>query len=130
MRFWTHVLLWIGVVLAFDVAASVASRTAGIPYAWFGVGSFAIYLGAGFTAAPRFGVPRAVLAAVLVAASEGTLGWGIAILLGAGRAGQAEVTLTAVLVTGLVGGVLVGGAAGLVGALLGARRGWASPGGE
>lgn len=112
-----------GVVLAYDVVASVASLAFGLPYSAFSIGSIAIYVVTGYLAAPRFGQAAAVLAAVWVAVVESTLGWALSWFIGPGRVAGSEVTPASIVVTSAIVACGMGSAMGFIGAKL-ALRTW------
>jgi hypothetical protein len=112
ISFWQTVGLFGAIVLVFEALWSALARIARLSYpkgAWVGL---LVYAGAAFYAARHYTFGLAVDAAVLTAAIQATLGWGIAALIGPGRpagdfsAGKAVLTVAFVVSGGAVCGVL------------------------
>ena len=108
------------VLILFDLIASLLSRYAHIPYASFTLGSFAIYVVAGFLAARRFRFAAAPLVGTVAGLSEATVGWAVSWVIGPGRpsasaAGFVSILFAGVVVTAVATGL---GALGGVGAVL------------
>lgn len=62
------------------------SRVAGVPAGWFVVPEFLMFLAIGYLLFHRFGFDRRFFIVLLGAAlSESTIGWGVWMLMGAGR---------------------------------------------
>ena len=97
---------WAGVVLVFDIAASLTSLGAGLPYGWFMIGSVVIYLAAGYMGAPRFGVRSAAGATVLVALVDATLGWAVSWFIGPGQPPDPAPSISALLISGAIGALI------------------------
>jgi hypothetical protein len=116
------VAAWGAGILVFDAAASVTSLLTGLPYVWFTVGSVAIYLGAGYNGAPRFGLKMAVLATIFVALIDATLGWGLSWLIGPGQVQGPDVPTAALVLSGAIGALIIGGVSGLIGGWAGLKR--------
>lgn len=73
-------------VLIFDAVAATASRVFGFPYAIAVLGSYLIYLGAGyFGARSGRGIGVGVLTAAAAGLADATLGWLISAAIGPGR---------------------------------------------
>jgi hypothetical protein len=116
------VLSGILIVLAFDVAASLLSKSFGFPYARASFGSYLLYLGIGYFAARGAATSplgAAALAAAIAGLADASLGWAISWKLGSGQlpAGMtltpARWAATAVMVVALAAAVgTVGGVAG------------------
>ncbi len=122
---------WAGVVLVFDIAASLTSLGTGLPYGWFMIGSVVIYLAAGYMGAPRFGVRSAAGATVLVALVEATFGgprlfdaprWAVAWFIGPGQLPGPDFSISAFLISGAIGALIFGGIMGLLGGWFAVRR--------
>ena len=113
---------WAGVVLVFDVAASLTSLGTGLPYGWFTIGSVVIYLATGYMGAPRFGVRSAVVATVLVALVDATLGWAVSWFIGPGQPQDSGASTSALLISGAIGALIFGGITGLLGGWIAVRR--------
>lgn len=112
-RWWRLALVGGALIVAFDVAASFASRFTGVSYDRFAYGSFFIQAAAAFMARrASFPFRRATLLGTWVATVEATLGWAVSWWIGPGRptehftvVGLAGVALF-VLVTGTALGAL------------------------
>jgi hypothetical protein len=110
-------------VVAFDAAASLASRAAAVSYAWATVGSWLLYAGFGLLAAraaPAAPVRTAALVGAALGLTDATLGWAVSWAIGAGRVSGGLTVgrwlATAVFVTALAAGVAAaGGATGRAG---------------
>jgi tetrahydromethanopterin S-methyltransferase subunit D len=113
---------WAGVVLVFDIAASLTSLGTGLPYAWFTIGSVVIYLAVGYMGAPRFGVRSAAGATVLVALVEATLGWAVTWFIGPGQLPDPDASISVFLISGAIGALIFGGIMGLLGGWFAVRR--------
>lgn len=102
-------------VVAFDVAACLASRRLGFPYVLAAPGSFLIYAGIGYFAA-RAGaaVPDAALAAAYVSLFDAMVG--LAIIRAIGPAGLPDEVTPAEWVAGGVVAIMMAAAAGALGA--------------
>lgn len=83
-NFWKIVSLGAMTVLLFDIAASLASKGLGFPYAYASIGSVFIYALVGYFTFRRCGLVRAVGAAVLIEIVDATLGWYISWQIGPG----------------------------------------------
>ena len=116
------ILIWAAGVLVFDLIASITSLLAGIPYGWFSIVSAAIYLTVGYVGARRFGLRKAVLAAITVALVEATLGWGISWVIGPGQTTDPEFSTAAIIVTGVLLAPVLGGITGFIGGWIALKR--------
>ncbi len=114
---------WAAVPLVFDIAASLTSLGTGLPYGWFTIGSVVIYLAVGYMGAPRFGVRSAAGATVLVALVEATLGRGRnPWFIGPGQLPDPDASISAFLISGVIGALIFGGIMGLLGGWFAVRR--------
>lgn len=102
-------------ILVFDLLASLLSRLTGIPYAAFSIGSFLIYLAAGYSAQRRFGFGVAALVGAGTGLAESTVGWGISWLIGPGRSGMEQPAVTRIFGTVILV-VIIGSVVAMVGA--------------
>lgn len=118
---WRFVFTWAGVVLVFDLVASVVSTMGDVPYGWFALGSAVIYLAAGYVGAPRFGLSTATIAVVSVAAVDATLGWALSWIIGAGRMDEPDVSVGVLLVSGMLSALVFGAITGAAGGWIGLR---------
>lgn len=90
-----NILICCGVVLAFDTAASIISKTAGIRYFDFIIGQIVMYLVMGGVLQRVAGMGAPTIAPVIVAAVvEATFGWWISIAIGVGRHPTGHIGLT------------------------------------
>lgn len=80
-------LIGAAAVVAFDAAASVASRVTGVAYSWATVGSWLLYAGFGYLASRAAGgsVQVAALTGAVLGATDASLGWAVSWALGPGR---------------------------------------------
>jgi hypothetical protein len=110
-------VIWLGalVIVAFDIVASVASRTIGFPYSDAAVGSYVIYAVFGFAIGRRAGVGGASLGVAMIATVEATIGWALSWVIGPGRPpngmprfGALASTVALVAATGAVLGAMAG----------------------
>jgi hypothetical protein len=113
---------WAGVVLVFDIAASLTSLGTGLPYGWFTIGSVVIYFAAGHMGAPRFGVRSVAGATVLVALVDATLGWAVSWFIGPGQPPVPVPSISAFLISGAIGALIFGGITGLLGGWFAVRH--------
>ena len=72
-------------VVAFDAAASAASRRLGFAYTSAAAGSWAIYAAVGFVAGRHGGLRAAALAGAATGLVDATLGWYVSWRIGPGR---------------------------------------------
>lgn len=98
-QFWKIVGLGVVAVLAFDTAASFASAGLGFPYAYASAGSALIYAIVGYFTFRRWGLLRAVGAALLVGLVDATLGWFISWQIGPGALPPDQITIPAIAAT-------------------------------
>lgn len=119
------VLSGIVIVLAFDVAASLASRGFGFAYARTSFGSYLLYTGIGYFAARGAAtspVMTAGLAAAIAGLADASLGWAISWKLGPGQLLEgialtpARWAATAIIVVALAAAV------GAIGGVVGRRQ--------
>jgi hypothetical protein len=106
---------WISVLL-FDIVASLASRSSGIPYVYASVGSFLIYATIGYLVFSRRGLEAAVGAALLVELVDATLGWFISWQIGPGALSILLFTQPIVLVAIIVAILLFAVISAVIGA--------------
>jgi hypothetical protein len=79
-------LLSVTTVLIFDAVAATASRVFGFPYTAAVLGSYLIYLGAGyFGARVGRGVGVGILTAAAAGLADSTLGWLLSAIIGPGQ---------------------------------------------
>jgi hypothetical protein len=106
-------------VLIFDAVAATASRVFGFPYTSVVLGSYLIYLGAGyFGARAGRGVGAGILTAAAAGLADSTLGWLLSAVIGPGRP-PAELAVNPGAVAAVVVLVpMLAGAIGLPGALV------------
>lgn len=112
-------------IVAFDAIASAASKALGFPYAHAIYGEMLIYLAVGYFAARSTGnVGRAALAAGMVGAVEGTLGWWASWIIGPGRlpGNPSGVEFALELAWGFVFVVGIASVVGAIAGLAGRRR--------
>src|SRR5450755_1597882 len=89
------------VVLLFDTTAASISKLAGIDYTWFSIPQLIMYLIMGFVLMRTLQSASKVLIALVIAAIvEGTLGWMISAAIGPGRIGS---TTPVVVIVGFLG---------------------------
>jgi hypothetical protein len=100
-QFWKIVSLGAVAVLVFDTVASLASKGLGFPYGYASIGSVLIYAMVGYFVYRRWGLIRAVGAAVLVELVDATLGWFISWQIGPGALPIDQVS-TPIIATTLV----------------------------
>jgi len=108
-----------GLILVFDVLASLASREFGFPYVAATPGSLLIYAAAGFVAGRAHGVPQAAGVGALVGEVESTIGWWLSFVIGAIQPESA--TTSQEIASVIVAIIVVGGMAGAAGGWLGRR---------
>lgn len=85
---WIRVaLIGAAVVIAFDAAASLASRATGVAYSWATVGSWLLYAGFGFLASRAAGgsVRAAALTGLVLGVTDASAGWAVSWAIGPGR---------------------------------------------
>jgi hypothetical protein len=102
-------------IVAFDLLASVASRTIGFRYSYATVGSWLIYAVFGFMIGRRANVGAAALGVAIIAVVEATIGWAVSWAVGPGRLpngipsiGALTITVALVAATGAIIGALAG----------------------
>ena len=107
-------------VVLFDAAGAAASKQLGFSYALLVPGSLVIYGVVAGLVARRRDWAVGLLAAMVMALTDLTLGWLVAWLIGPGRpsGGFTLVTILGAVMTAFVGAGLAGG----IGAWLGTRR--------
>lgn len=115
------ILAGIGAVLAFDTAASLASRALGFSYSLATFGSYAIYFAIGFLAAraaPSAPYAAAMITAGIAGLADASAGWWVSWQVGPGKPAPDFVltpgrwVATAIIVVGLAGTIgAVGGIA-------------------
>jgi len=107
-------------VLIFDAVGAAASKQLGFSYALLVPGSLVIYGAVAWLVARRRDWVVGLLAAMMMALTDLTLGWLVAWLIGPGRpaGGFTFVTVLGAVMTAFVGAGLAGG----IGAWLGIRR--------
>ena len=110
-----------GMIVLFDLVASVIARRTRMPYGRFIAGSFAIYAVTGGHAVAFGGLPGAALAGMAVALAEGTVGWAVSWWLGPGRP-PAELRTASNVSAAIVVVILTGAAVGALGGAI--RRGF------
>ena len=112
------ILLAAATVLVFDAVVATGSRIFGFAYASAVVGSYLIYLGAGyFGARAGRGIGAGILAAAAAGLADSTLGWLLSAAIGPGRP-PAELAGNAGAIAAVVVFVpVLAGAVGLPGAL-------------
>lgn len=112
----------IGIVL-FDAVASVVSRSTGLGYGFFAIGSFAIYVLVGNKAYRMTGSLRtATLISVATGFVEGTLGWWVSWLIGPGRPAAGDPSVPAIIAIGTLAAMLFAAFGSQLGARLARRR--------
>lgn len=116
-QFWKIFGLGAVTVLVFDAVASLASKGLGFPYGYASIGSVLIYATVGYFAFRRWGLIRAVGAAVLVELVDATLGLFIAWQIGPGALPIDQVS-TPVIATILVFILIFGVLCALVGSAI------------
>ena len=79
------VFLTVITVVAYDLAASIASRSLSFPYAYASIGSALIYASAGFVSAQTGGLSSSIVVGVIAGLADSTIGWRVSWLLGPGR---------------------------------------------
>jgi hypothetical protein len=109
-----------GMVVLFNLVASLIARRSQVSYRRFVAGSFAIYAVTGGTAVAFGGLPGAALAGMAVAFAEATLGWAVSWWLGPGRP-PAELRNASSVSAAIVLIIFTGAAVGALGGAL--RRG-------
>ena len=105
-------------VVVWDAAASVGSLVLGVPYANASVGSFLIYLVAGFLAARIKSCSFSLVVGLAAGITDATLGWGVSWVLGPGRLPAGSFTATQLLSASgsvIVVAMALAGIGGLVG---------------
>lgn len=80
------IVICCAIVVAFDAAASLASKLTAIPYGWFALPQNAMYLAMGFVLFRSFAMDaRFFTVLVSAAACEATVGWSVSALIGPGK---------------------------------------------
>ena len=124
--FWRLVATGIAVVLAFDVAAALASVLIGYPYEYASAGSVLIYATAGYRAFRGAGLKAAIGAALCIEAADATLGWALSWWIGPGALPEDQRTTLFIAVSiafaFLFAALCAGGGAGLARLIGGPRR--------
>lgn len=87
------------IVIAFDTIASLASLAFGFPYMYAIVGSMVIYSTVGYLGFRRWGLGRAVGAALLIELVDATLGWFISWKIGPGALPEEHMTPAVIIAT-------------------------------
>jgi hypothetical protein len=106
------------VIVAFDVLGSFGSIILGFSYSSLSIGSFIIYVGAGFFAAKYGGIKAGVLGGTTTAFVEATVGWAASWAIGPGRPPDGYTGAGSVIFAG-VAVIFFGALFGLVGAGIG-----------
>jgi hypothetical protein len=99
-QFWKIICLGAVAVLVFDTVASLASKELGFFYGYASIGSVLIYGSVGYFSYRKWGIGRAVGAAILVELVDATLGWSISWYIGPGALPTDQIS-TLVIVTTL-----------------------------
>ena len=111
----------IGSIIAFDVLASLASRSFGFSYGLAAPGSWIIYAAVGFAVGRVAPVPYAAAAVALVALAEATIGWWLSWIIGPGRPSAGNPNTAQILIA-IVTVVITGGIIGAIAGAFGGRR--------
>jgi len=98
-QFWKIIGLGVVAVLALAAASSFASIALGFPYRYASAGSVLIYTTVGYLTFRRWGLVRAVAAAVIVEVVDATLGWFISFQIGIGALPVDQVTIPIIATT-------------------------------
>jgi hypothetical protein len=112
------ILVGVVAILAFDVLASLASRTLGFSYVYATPGSWFIYAVVGYAIGRIAPVSYATVGVVIVGIAEATIGWWLSWLLGPGRTQSGTITSTQVItavVSIIVIAAIIGAASGSLG---------------
>jgi hypothetical protein len=98
IKFWQVVGVGVFAALTLDTIAAFASLGFGFAYAYAAAGSLVIYCALGYVAFRKWGLARAIGAALIVEVVDATLGWYIAWQIGPGALppGQATPAILAV----------------------------------
>lgn len=89
MKTWIHLTLAFATgIVVYDALASYVSLGTGIGYAWFSLGSMAIYYVASLLVSRYRNIRFGVLAASFVGFVEATFGWVVSYLIGPGNTGE------------------------------------------
>jgi len=79
------ILMGVVIVTVIDVCGSLISRTAHIPYAWFGIATFLTYVTLGYRGARDRSLLAIAVIGLIVCTFDATVGWAVSALLGPGR---------------------------------------------
>jgi hypothetical protein len=104
-------------IVAFDLLASIASRTLGFPYDWATPGSWLIYAAVGFVIGRQSDMRTASAGAAVVALVDATIGWAISWAIGPGRLPDGSPgipLLIAAVIFLVITGAVIGAVAGLL----------------
>lgn len=105
--------------VAYDLIAALIARAFSINFGNFAIFCIILFIGAGIYAGRTLPPRRAVVAIVIAAIAEATLGWYVAAIIGPARP-TSNVSWSSIVFLAIVG-IAIDTAAGLLGVMFGAR---------